>query len=326
MARRARLLAAVATLALALAPALAEARPGGGSSGGSRGARTHTAPAATQTAPGQARPMERSLTEPARPAAAGAARPGGLGGRFGTGLMGGLMGGLLGAGLFGLLTGSGFLGGLSGLAGFVGLLLQVGLVVLLARLAWGFFRRRQQAAPAGMPRGMDVDGPARGAAPGPSGGPGVGGMLGGLASGRPAAPVGEPIAVGRQDLETFEGMLRDVNAAWTRGDRDGLRRLCTPEMAGYFEQEMAGLIARGLRNETRDLSLEQGDLSEGWREGARDYATVAMRFSLIDVTRRLADDAVVEGDPARRTQATELWTFVRPTGGRWVLSAIQQTG
>jgi predicted lipid-binding transport protein (Tim44 family) len=33
---------------------------------------------------------------------------------------------------------------------------------------------------------------------------------------------------------------------------------------------------------------------------------------------------VVDGDLAVRTQATELWTFVRVPGGRWLLSAIQQ--
>jgi predicted lipid-binding transport protein (Tim44 family) len=47
---------------------------------------------------------------------------------------------------------------------------------------------------------------------------------------------------------------------------------------------------------------------------------------MVDVTRRIADGAVMEGDPERRTESTELWTFVRPQGGQWVLSAIQQTG
>jgi predicted lipid-binding transport protein (Tim44 family) len=35
---------------------------------------------------------------------------------------------------------------------------------------------------------------------------------------------------------------------------------------------------------------------------------------------------VVEGDLNRRTEATELWTFLRVQGGPWMLSAIQQTG
>jgi predicted lipid-binding transport protein (Tim44 family) len=49
-----------------------------------------------------------------------------------------------------------------------------------------------------------------------------------------------------------------------------------------------------------------------------------MRFSMLDVT---LDGAgrVLEGDGASRTQATEIWTFLRAPGGRWVLSAIQQT-
>ena len=41
---------------LAVAPALAEARVGNGSSSGSRGARTQAAPAPTQTAPNTAQP------------------------------------------------------------------------------------------------------------------------------------------------------------------------------------------------------------------------------------------------------------------------------
>ncbi|MBX6743628.1 MAG: Tim44 domain-containing protein, partial [Acetobacteraceae bacterium] len=68
MRRPAFLLAAVAAAALALAPALADARPGGGGSYGSRGSRTYSAPPVTRTAPNAARPMERSMTEPSRPA------------------------------------------------------------------------------------------------------------------------------------------------------------------------------------------------------------------------------------------------------------------
>ncbi len=48
-----------------------------------------------------------------------------------------------------------------------------------------------------------------------------------------------------------------------------------------------------------------------------------MRFSMLDVTRDSAG-RVVDGDAAVRTIATELWTFVRAPGGRWLLSAIQQ--
>jgi predicted lipid-binding transport protein (Tim44 family) len=69
--------------------------------------------------------------------------------------------------------------------------------------------------------------------------------------------------------------------------------------------------------------LLQGDLAQSWTEHGRDYATVAMRFSMIDVT---CDNfgRIVEGSPTEHVSATELWTFVRSPGGRWILSAIQQ--
>ena len=50
-----------------------------------------------------------------------------------------------------------------------------------------------------------------------------------------------------------------------------------------------------------------------------------MRFSLIDVTRRIADGTLIEGNAEVRTQATEVWTFLRSRGGAWILSAIQQS-
>ena len=49
-----------------------------------------------------------------------------------------------------------------------------------------------------------------------------------------------------------------------------------------------------------------------------------MRFSMIDVTRRIGDGSIVAGNDKVRTEATEVWTFLRSLGGKWILSAIQQ--
>ena len=49
-----------------------------------------------------------------------------------------------------------------------------------------------------------------------------------------------------------------------------------------------------------------------------------MRFGMRDWTIDRATGAVVEGDPDRSVDATELWTFVRPRGSAWQLAAIQQ--
>jgi predicted lipid-binding transport protein (Tim44 family) len=325
MRRPSFVLTAIAAAALALAPALADARPGGGASSGSRGGRTYSAPPSTSTAPGQARQMDRTMTEPGRGGAVAQqgqrtpiGQPNPAGGFFSRSpFMAGLMGGLIGVGLGGLLFGHGLFGGFTGMASFLGLLLQLALIGGLVWLVVGFLRRRsaagQQPAMSGVPSGAMAR-QAQGAPDyAPRGGSGG------------TAPSGA-VSVAPADFEAFERTLKEVNAAWSRQDLPALQRLSTPEMAGYFSRDLSDLTERGWRNETRDVALEQGDLSEAWREGQREFATVAMRFSLVDVTRRVADGAVVEGDPNRRTEAVELWTFVRTQGGPWLLSAIQQTG
>ncbi len=312
----AALFAAFAVVALALAPALAEARAGGRSSSGSRGARTYQAPPPTQTAPSQAQQFQRTQTAPATapsPATAGAPRAAAPAGGFMSRnpMMAGLMGGLLGAGLFGLLSGAGLFGGLSGFMGFLGLLLQIaligGLVFLVMRLIRG---RRQPAMAGGMP---GMPGYAREMQPN-----GLRPAMGG------GAPASRAVQVTEADFQEFGTALVAVNEAWSRQDIGALRRLATPEMVAYFEQDLSDLAARGWTNTARDITLESGDLSEAWHENGQDYATVAMRFSLIDTTVD-ASGRVVEGSATERETATEIWTFVRRPGTRWVLSAIQQT-
>ena len=332
MRRQARFLTALAALALVLAPALADARPGGGFSSGSRGSRTYSAPPATRTAPNPGpSQMDRTMTQPSRPAAPvtpGTAVPQRQTSRFGGGFMAGMMGGLIGVGLGGLLFGNGLFGGINGFAGLLGLLLQVALIVLAVRFVMKLLRNRQQPAMASGPNpGGMGNAYARQAQTGSNPGSNPGGSMGAPTGGYGgAAPATAPIQVTDADFGAFERSLREVNAAWSRGDEAALSRLATPEMAGYFAQDLRDLAARNWRNETRDVRLEQGDLSEAWREGATEYATVAMRFSLIDVTRDLSTGAVVEGDPERRQTVTELWTFARQGGGAWRLSAVQQPG
>ena len=177
---RNRWLIALGAIAMAflLVSADAHARVGGGFSGGSRGSRTFAAPPATPTAP-TAAPIERSITQPGIAAPIGQAgiRPG---------LFGGLAAGFLGAGLFGLLFGHGLFGGIAGFASMIGLLLQVVLVVIVARLifAWWQGRNMQPAYAAAHP----VTGHNFG---------GVSEMLGGAN----LSPAGEHLAIAKSDYE-----------------------------------------------------------------------------------------------------------------------------
>jgi predicted lipid-binding transport protein (Tim44 family) len=309
MHRTSHLIAAVAALSLVLAPGLADARIGGGTSSGSRGSMTYSAPPSTSTAPSVA-PMQRSMT-PTAPsqgfggaAAPGYSRPGFF---SGGGFMSGLAGGLIGAGIGSMLFGGSFFGGGMGFGGFLGFLLQIFLLVVVVRFLIRMFRSR---APA-MAGGPNIF--ARGGPPGP-------GMMGG--SSAPAGP--PPIEIAPQDYQEFERLLQNLQAIWTRQDLNGLRPLVTPEMLSYFAEQLADQTSRGVRNEVTDVRLLQGDLAQAWREGNREYATVAMRFSMIDMTRD-ASGRIVDGSPTEHVTATEAWTFVRSSGGHWILSAIQQT-
>jgi predicted lipid-binding transport protein (Tim44 family) len=327
--RRGRAMIALVA-ALTLAGSVAEARVGRGGGFGSRGSRTFEPPPATRTAPNPAGPIERSQVpqnqfqnRPGMPPAAQAAQPR----RFGSGLAAGL----LGAGLLGMLFGYGFFGGLAGLASFLGLLIQVALLALLAAWAIRWFRRRQEPAAAqAYGRSAPGLGPVPPTADRGGGAAGIGG-LGAAPGARPrasAAPrrpgVRDEIGIGEADYATFERLLHDVQAAYSRGDVAALWSLATPEMAGYVQEELNENAAKGVVNTVGKVRLEQGDLAEAWREGGIEYATVAMRFAHTDVTTDKATGRVVSGDPAKVVEATELWTFRRDAGGDWKLSAIQQ--
>ena len=119
-------------------------------------------------------------------------------------------------------------------------------------------------------------------------------------------------------------MLGEIQAAWSNEDVAKLHTLATPEMVSYLVQDLEKNRARNAVNKTSSVKLLQGDLAEAWREGDTDYATVAMRYSLVDKTLDRASGRLIEGSEQPQ-EITEVWTFVRPRGGNWELSAIQQT-
>ena len=296
---------------LLLSPALSDARPGQGLSLGSRGSHTGSSVPGTASSPYGASPFSRSMTPNGGSSYGSPGYGSAYGMRSGLGMRGGsftsgLLGGLIGAGIGGMLFGRGFFG-FHGGGGFLGLLLQLGLLFLLAR--W-VMRRFGYGMPAFA---------------------GMGGNFGRTMFQQPLRPAGmggagpraASITLGPPDYQMFSQLLTGIQAAWSQHDLNGLRAMATPEMVSYFAEQMAEQTSRGVRNQVLDVRLQQGDLSEAWGEGSREYATVSMRFSMIDVTRDAAG-RVVDGSPTERVTVSEFWTFLRAPGGHWVLSAIQQ--
>ena len=299
-------------LAIALAAGLAivaadEANArAGGKNFGSRGTRTYTQPPATNTAP-KAAPIEKSMTQKGG-AAPTAAQQAPQASRFG-GWRGILMGGLIAAAFASIF-------GFGALASVLGFMLQFALVAGVIYLVVSFIRSRMQPALARAPvRGADAP-PQRGM-----------GNSQTLASNGSVPASAAVLKIGSSDLDSFERLLGEIQTAYGREDIDKLGAMTTPEVLAQFSQDISDNAKQGVRNEISDVKLLQGDLSEAWRESGSDYATVAMRFSLVDTTVDRATGNVVSGDRNGATEATELWTFRRddraPADG-WQLSAVQQ--
>jgi predicted lipid-binding transport protein (Tim44 family) len=334
-------------LALAMGGS-AEARRGG--SFGSRGSRTYYSPRATSTYSGSTAPIRRSMTSPgatptyggpqAQPYNTGTYSPynqaynaypqrGGFFHSFG----GGLMSGLLAGGLIGAMSGHGWggYGGYGGAGGygagasFFGLLIQLGVLALAGWFLLRLFRRRSGPMTPGFQDAV-YEGPVPGGGFARTGAP-----LGGPAPmaanvipmpGPAYGATGDEIGLTQADKNDFERLLGEVQTAFGHEDYAALRERCTPEIVSFLSEELSENATHGRRNDVTGTKLLRADVSEAWREGGADYATVAMRYESIDVMRERQSGAVVEGDPDKPSETTELWTFVRQ-GGPWKLSAIQ---
>jgi predicted lipid-binding transport protein (Tim44 family) len=296
----------------ALAAAPVEARRGG--SLGSRGSHTFTAPRSTRLTPNYVPPVSRTMTDRSiagspqyspsyQPGAFPQQRPGlfrGFGGGLVTGLLaGGLIGHFLGHG-----SGYGW-GGTPG-GGLLSILFQIALIGGVLWLVLRLFRSRSTSP------SFDSD---RAYTPGFSAPQGY----------APAAPMIE-FAPTASDQSAFERLLGELQDAFSHEDYARLRDITTPEVMSYLAEELSDNATHGRRNDVTRTNLLDGEISESWQETGQDYATVAMRYESIDVMRDRATGAVLAGSAYEPTMTTELWTFVRPSGGwsAWKVSAIQE--
>jgi len=314
-----RLTVAFAVLVLACMSLLwvtdVSARAGGGSSGGSRGSRSYSAPA--RPSPGQVSPS-RPVAPPSPALAPPVPQRSGWGGMLGGLLLGGLLGGLLFGGGFG--GGHGLLGGF----GLLEILVIGGLI--LFGISW---MRRRQTEAAG--------------APAYAGGYNLGG---GWQSSERSAPVAtieapvEPSDVDRGlghirqmdagfDAARFAEEATDIffkiQAAWTTRNMARVDDLLTPEMRGELDRQCERLRSEQRINRLENIAVRQATVTEAWQEKGMDYVTVYFLASLLDYTTDESGSRVLEGSTTEPVKFEEYWTFVRPVGpNRFKLSAIQQ--
>jgi len=290
----------------------AEARAGGGRSGGFRGSRSYQSPARpTQpTSPSQTR---REATPPSQQPGPLAPQPGGFMRGLGTAILGGFLGSMLFSGIanagFGGLGGSGF--------GMIEILLFAGLAYFLYRkfrspaVASGFGTMQYQNS---QPYTQYT----------------------------PSAPVQEaPSANNDIDyrslttmdrsfdpdrfLKTAQDLFFKIQGAWNKHDTTVLSSLCGTELMQNWQEELSQQRARGQQNRMENIALQESEISEAWTENGADFITVRLHANLLDYTVDAKTGNVVSGSDSDPIKFEEYWTFTRPVGpNTWKLSAVQQ--
>jgi len=310
---------AVIGLAQIILENLADARAGGGRSGGSRGSRSYQAPS-RPTQPSQ--PQRDATAQRVQQPSPMMPQAGGFMRGLGTAVLGGFLGSMLFSGLANA-TGMGGLGGGLGGSGFG--MMEILLFGGLAYFIYRKYKSSQAAAAPGYGSMQYQD--AQSQVPTAS-------------SYSNTPPVQEPLPFNGIDYRSLTMMDRTfdpnmfvksaqdiffkVQGAWNKQDIGALRALCGAELLKSWEEELAQLKLRGHKNRMDNIALRESEITEVWTESGEDFITVRLFANLLDYT---ADDkgTVVSGSDTEPVQFQEFWTFTRPVGpNAWKLTAVQQ--
>ena len=287
----------------------ADARAGGGTSGGFRGSRSYSSPARPTQPSNPAQP--RRETTPSQQPSPMAPQSGGFMRTFGTAMLGGLLGSMLFSGL----ANAGF-GGFGGSG--------IGMIEILLFAGIGYFIYRKFRSPAlatgyGSMQYQDTQ-PYNQYAP----------------ENAPERPSFNDIDYRSltmmdrtfnpdQFLKTAQDIFFKVQGAWNKQDTNALSALCGTELMKTWGDELTSLRARGQQNRMENIALRESQTTEVWTENGEDSITVRLLANLLDYNVDAKTGAVVSGSNSDPVQFEEYWTFNRPVGpNSWKLTAVQQ--
>jgi len=103
--------------------------------------------------------------------------------------------------------------------------------------------------------------------------------------------------------------------AFATGDTGTLRSLLSDEVLASFQSAIKARLDKGETLETTVVSIKSAEILEASMQGRVANVTLKFVTEQINVTRDTAGN-VVEGDPNRVSEITDLWTFARDTRSR----------
>ena len=113
--------------------------------------------------------------------------------------------------------------------------------------------------------------------------------------------------------------------AYAQGDRRTLKTLLSREVYEGFEAAIGARESKGEKVESRFVSIEKSDIAAAELRGRTAQITVRFLCQLISVTRDKSGN-VIEGNPDKVTDVTDVWTFARDLSSRdpnWKLVATE---
>ena len=113
--------------------------------------------------------------------------------------------------------------------------------------------------------------------------------------------------------------------AFAQGDETMLEQLLGSDVYDGFQRAIRERESRGEKLESNLVGIDKADIIEAEVKNRTAYVTIKFVSELISVTRD-ADGDVVEGDPKKVREVTDIWTFAREVGSKnpnWKLVATE---
>jgi predicted lipid-binding transport protein (Tim44 family) len=128
-----------------------------------------------------------------------------------------------------------------------------------------------------------------------------------------------------QFLDGAKAAYELIVTAFAQGDEAELQQLLGGEVFDGFQRAIREREERGEKVESSLVGIDKADIIEAEVKNRTAYVTVKFVSELISVTRD-ADGEVVEGDPKKVREVTDIWTFAREVASRnpnWKLVATE---
>lgn len=152
------------------------------------------------------------------------------------------------------------------------------------------------------------------------------------------APDGSPLQKGLTDIAREDAVFAPdqflngakaayemIVSAFAQGDRRTLKGLLGRDVYDGFVSAINDRESRGETVESSFVGIDKADIVEAEVKNRAAQMTVKFVSSLITATRD-RDGELIEGDPKKVREVTDIWTFSRDTGSRdpnWKLVATE---